>query len=222
MNQDTTPHEPTVTPSHKAAHSEGRTANKPSQLRSLLSTVGILLLAPIIAVVLTLFVFQSYQVDGQSMERTLQNNDRLIVWKLPRTWARITGHQYVPNRGDIVILSESGLANYGNADDSKQLVKRVIGLPGDHIVIKNNVITVYNTAHPKGFQPDTTLPYGKNRAIPATTNDLDLRLGGSQIFICGDNRSNSLDSRIFGPVDTSQVVGKLVVRILPLNNVTVF
>lgn len=180
-----------------------------------LSTIGVLLLAPIIAVLLTAYVFQSYQVDGPSMQNTLHNNDRLIVWKLPRTWARITGHQYVPKRGDIVIFTESGLSNYGDTQDTKQLVKRVIGLPGDHIVVANGVITVYNKQNPQGFEPDKTLPYGKNGAIPATDNDINITLSSNQLFVCGDNRSDSLDSRIFGPIQTSQVIGKLVTRIYP-------
>lgn len=191
-------------------------------VRSLLGTIGILLLAPIIAILLTMFVFQSYQVDGPSMEQTLQNNDRLIVWKLPRTWARITGHQYVPQRGDIIILNEAGLASYGSPDDSKQLVKRVIGLPGDHVVIKDNVLTIYNSTNPNGFQPDATLPYGQDGAIPPTTNDVDVTLSATQLFVCGDNRPNSLDSRTFGPIETNQVVGKLVARILPVNNMQIF
>jgi len=156
------------------------------------------------------------------MQETLHNNDRLIVWKLPRTWAKITGHQYVPNRGDIIILNESGLSNYGDAQDTKQLVKRVIGLPGDHVVIKDNVITVYNKEHPNGFQPDKTLPYGKNGAIPPTNNNIDVTLGSTQIFVCGDNRSDSLDSRIFGPIETHQVIGKLVARIYPLSKAQTF
>lgn len=179
------------------------------------STVGILLLAPIIAILLTAFVFQSYQVDGPSMQNTLHDNDRLIVWKLPRTWSRLTGHQYVPKRGDIVILTESGLSNYGDTQDTKQLVKRVIGLPGDHIVIKNGVITIYNKEHPNGFAPDKTLPYGANGAIPSTDNNLDVTLSSTQLFICGDNRGDSLDSRIFGPIQTNQIIGKLVMRLYP-------
>jgi signal peptidase I len=185
--------------------------------RSTLSTIGILLLAPAVALLLTAFVFQSYQVDGPSMQNTLHNSDRLIVWKMARTWARITGHQYVPKRGDIIILSESGLNSYGDTADTKQLVKRVIGLPGDHIVIKNSVITIYNAKHPDGFQPDATLPYGQNGAIPPTTNNLEVTLSNTQLFVCGDNRSDSLDSRIFGPIQTNQVIGKLAVRILPLS-----
>ncbi len=149
------------------------------------------------------------------MQNTLHDNDRLIVWKLPRTWARITGHQYVPKRGDIIIFTESGLSNYGDPQDTKQLVKRVVGLPGDHVVIKNDVITIYNKQYPDGFQPDKSLPYGENNAIPPTNNNIDLTVGPNQLFVCGDNRNDSLDSRIFGPINTNQVIGKLVSRIYP-------
>jgi signal peptidase I len=215
---------------HSASEAVDTEASKPApntkstrkRVSSTLSTIGILLLAPLIAILLTAYVFQSYQVDGPSMENTLHNNDRLIVWKLPRTWARITGHQYVPKRGDVVIVTESGLANYGDSQDTKQLVKRVIGLPGDHLVIKDNVITIYNAAHPNGFQPDKTLPYGQNGAIPPTTNNEDITLAKDELFICGDNRGDSLDSRIFGPIKTNQVVGKLVIRVFPLNQVKKF
>ncbi len=202
------------------------TRNEPSspthRIGEVLSTIGVLLLAVLIAFVLTVYVFQSYQVEGPSMQNTLHNNNRLIVWKLPRTWARITGHQYVPKRGDIIVFTESGLSNYGDSQDTKQLIKRVIGLPGDHIVIKNGAITIYNKKHPHGFDPDTTLPYGRNGAIPQTSGNINITLGRHQLFVCGDNRPDSLDSRIFGPINTSQVIGKLVVRIYPFSQIEKF
>lgn len=179
------------------------------------STIGVLLLAPVIAILLTLFVFQSYQVDGPSMQNTLHNKDRLIVWKFPRTLARITGHQYVPNRGDIVVLTASGLSNFGDTQNTKQIIKRVIGLPGDHVVVKNGVVTIYNWQHPNGFDPDKTLPYGQNDAIPTTDHDVNVTLSSTQIFVCGDNRGDSLDSRWLGPIQTNQVIGKLAVRLYP-------
>ncbi len=214
VNNDTQP-QSAPTGNYSATAPPTPTRPRHHRILSTFSTIGVLLLAPIIAVLLTAFVFQSYQVDGPSMQNTLHNNDRLIVWKLPRTLARITDHAYVPNRGDIVILTESGLSNYGDVQDTKQLVKRVIGLPGDHIVIKNGAITVYNQTHPNGFNPDKTLPYGDNGAIPETDNNLDVTIGSDQVFVCGDNRGDSLDSRIFGPIKTSQVIGKLVFRIYP-------
>lgn len=183
--------------------------------KSVVSTIAILLLAPLIAVLLTAFVFQSYQVDGPSMETTLQNNDRLVVWKLPRTWARITGHDYLPKRGDIIIFNEPNLAEFGQGTN-KQLIKRVIALPGERVTVKDKVVTVYNKQHPNGFRPDATLPYGK--VIPDTDGDIDMTVPAGNIFVCGDNRPDSLDSRAFGPVPLDNVVGKLVMRILPFTS----
>ena len=191
-------------------------------LASILSTVGVLLLAPLIAIFLTAFVFQSYQVNGPSMETTLQNNDRLIVWKLPRTWARITKHAYVPNRGDVVIFNEPVAAEELGLGAGKQLIKRVIGLPGERVVVKDGTITVYNNQHPKGFSPDKTMDYNKDDIIPETSGSLDITVPDDQIFVSGDNRPDSLDSRSFGPVPLSDVVGKLAIRILPLNNIKRF
>lgn len=188
-------------------------------LRDALSIITVLLAALILAWGLISFVFQSYQVDGPSMQTTLQNSDHLVVWKVPRTLARVTGHAYVPNRGDIIVFNEPGLADYGQGSN-KQLIKRVIGLPGDRVVVKDGVITIYNKQHPNGFDPDKTMPYGK--VIPTTSGNIDLTLGSNQIFVCGDNRPDSLDSRVFGPVDVNNVVGKLVLRVLPLNEAKVF
>jgi len=209
-------------PENPAFSSDTTPAGKRSSIKNTIASIFILLMAPVIALLLTIFVFQSYQVDGPSMETTLQNNDRLIVWKFPRTWARITHHQYVPNRGDVIIFSEPGLGNFDQPDGSKQLVKRVIGLPGDKVVIKDGVITIYNATHQNGFQPDKTMPYGANGHIPETDNDGTFVLSANQLFVCGDNRPNSLDSRIFGPITTDQVVGKLAARILPLSNTKAF
>ncbi len=187
-----------------------------SQWADILSIIFVFVAAGILALVLIVFVFQSYQVDGPSMENTLQNNDRLIVWKVPRTWARITRQPYVPDRGDIIIFTENNLSQFGQTD-VKQLVKRVIGLPGDHVVVKDGAITIYNKQHPSGFQPDKTLPYGQEHALPYTSGDVDVTLKSNQIFVCGDNRVDSLDSRAFGPVDVNDVVGKLVLRIYPFD-----
>lgn len=183
---------------------------------SIAGTAAVLLIAPAIAVLLIAFVFQPYQVDGPSMQTTLSNNDRLIVWKLPRTWARITGHNFVPKRGDVVIFNESDLGAFGDGS-SKQLIKRVIGLPGERVTIQNGRYVVYNSQHPSGFQPDTNPAYGK--VITDTepeTSQTTWTLGTNQIFVSGDNRPNSLDSRSFGPVTLKDVIGKLAFRILPL------
>jgi len=192
---------------------------QPGIVREIFSTIGVLLVALVVAIGLISFVFQSYEVDGPSMETTLQNQDRLIVWKLPRTWARITHHNYIPGRGDVIVFVESGLAQYGQ-DNSKQLIKRVIGLPGDHLVVQDGQITIYNAQHPSGFKPDKTLAYGS--VIPFTGGNIDITLGKDQLFVCGDNRPDSLDSRTFGAINAKQIVGKLVVRVFPLNHIKKF
>ncbi len=217
--------EPQIVTSDNPVDKDGQPIHRRSNdgIKSVFSTVLLLLLAPLIALGLTMYVFQSYQVDGPSMQETLQHNDRLVVWKLPRTWANLTGNDYIPARGDIVILHEAGLESFGAADGGdKQLVKRVLGLPGDRIVIRDGVITVYNTTYPDGYRPDEELPYGKTAQLPPTVNDIEVTLGEDELYVVGDNRTNSLDSRIFGPVKADQVVGKLVLRLLPLNQIETF
>ena len=193
--------------------------NRRSEWMNLYLFMIVLVLLFLLAYVFKQFVFQQYQVDGYSMMPTLQNNNRLIVWELPRTWSRITGHPYIPKRGDIIVFTEQH--PYGPSDNTpEQLIKRVIGLPGDHVVIKNGSITIYNKRHPKGFDPDRTLPYGK--VIGTTQVDTNVVLKAGQIFVCGDNRGNSLDSGYFGPVPVKNIIGQLVLRITPLNEIEAF
>lgn len=182
---------------------------------SIITTILLLVSAPIIALLLTNFVFQSYQVDGPSMESTLHDNDRLIVLKLGHTWARITGNPYIPKRGEIVIFVKRGLFEAGG-NREKQLIKRVIGLPGDRVVVDKGVITVFNAERPEGFQPDKEMDYGK--VITTTQGQIDVTISPGEVFVVGDNRNNSLDSRSFGPISVNEIVGKLSLRILPLSN----
>lgn len=193
--------------------------------RDFLSFIAILAVAIGVAVLLISFVFRSYEVNGPSMQSTLQNDDKLIIWKVPRTWARITGHQWVPKRGDIVIFTESGLSAYGQ-QDTKQLIKRVIGLPGDRVVVSNDQVTIYNKQHPDGYQPDKTLGYNQDGHIatdPAAGHvTTSVTLGPNQLFVCGDHRDDSLDSRTFGPINTNQLIGQLVLRLLPANQIKLF
>ncbi len=180
--------------------------------KEIASTILLLAAAILVAFSITRFVVQSYQVEGQSMETTLQNNDRLIVDKLPRTLARLTGHSYIPRRADIIIFNQAGLSFGSNKD--KQLIKRVIGLPGERLVVKDGMLTIYDAAHPGGYEPDKTGLYHIDS--PVTPGSVNLTLRPGEVFVCGDNRGNSEDSRYFGPVNTNKIVGKLVLRIFPL------
>jgi len=197
-------------------HASSQDDHKSGRFGGMASTVAVILIAPLIALFLTSFIFQSYQVDGPSMETTLYNNDRLLVWKLPKTWSKITGHDYIPKRGDVVIFVERG---YGEID-GKQLIKRVIGLPGDRLVIKDNEVTIYNKEHPNGFKPDKTLPYGD--VITETNNNVDMTIPKGKLYVMGDNRPGSMDSRAFGPIDAKDIVGKLIMRVWPINEAKSF
>lgn len=205
--------------SEQPPHTQEPDTNQPSGWSEVLSLGGILLTALAVAFLIIAFIFRSYQVDGPSMQHTLENSDKLIIWKVPRTVARITQHAYIPGRGDIIVFSQSGLSEFGQSD-TKQLIKRVIGLPGDHVTVHDGAYTIYNADHPKGFDPDKTMSYGKN--IPETSGDVDVTLKQNQLFVSGDNRPDSLDSRSFGPINASQVVGKLVLRVFPISQSKTF
>jgi signal peptidase I len=224
MNPDRNSSNDTPLSSLKADEDQGPHVSPPSRketIREIISTIGVLVAALLVAFALIAWVFQSYEVDGPSMQTTLQNKDRLIVWKVPRTLARLTGHAYIPHRGDIIIFVESGLSDFSSSD-SKQLIKRVIGLPGDHLVVHNGLITIYNSQYPNGFHPDLQMSYGKVVHEETDDRDIDITLGANQLFMCGDNRPNSLDSRTFGPIDAHQVIGKLTLRLLPVGQIQKF
>lgn len=189
------------------------------------STVGILIMAPLVALFLTAFVFQSYQVDGPSMETTLQDRDRLIVSKTGKTWSRITRQPYIPKRYEIIVFNKAGEFS-GSETTERQLIKRVIGLPGDRVVVKDGLVTVYNKEHPDGFLVDQQGP--ENNVITTTSgigrtpeesseSMIDETVKENELYVMGDNRGNSLDSRSFGAIRSSDVVGKLSLRIYPFN-----
>jgi len=190
-------------------------SKKSGNRRELFSTLGIILAALIIAPLLATFVFQTYEVDGPSMETTLQNKDRLIVTKTSRTWSKITRKPYVPKRYEVVVFNHKDSYGLTSAQE-KQLIKRVIGLPGDRVVVKKGVVTIYNKSHPDGYAVDREGP--EAGVIKDTEGNIDQTVGSNEIFLMGDNRANSLDSRAFGTVRVEHVVGKLAVRIYPFDN----
>jgi signal peptidase I len=208
-----------VVVSHHAPHTPIRQQEKRQKhhdnWKSVFTTIFILLAAPLLAIVLTVYVFQTYQVDGPSMKETLHSGDRLIVWKVPRTWSKITGNNYIPNRGDIVVFNEPQIDD--NAQ-GKQLIKRVVGLPNERITIEDNQITIFNDEHPEGFIPDIAPD-----ALPSQTPmSEDILIPEGHIYVIGDNRGNSLDSRSFGPISSDNIVGKLIFRLLPIDQAQKF
>lgn len=210
--QQNNPTEPPVPDNTQDGQKEQDKQDSLNKARRIVSTISLFLAAPLFALILILFVIQSYEVDGPSMMDTLQDNDLLIVNKMPKTWSRITGNPYIPERGEIIIFTKNeGLG-------SRQLVKRVIALPGEQVSVKDGLVTVFNTQNPEGFSPDESPEYNETARDDYTQGDIDLlRVPENFVFVMGDNRDNSLDSRNFGPVNVDEIVGNLGVRLFPLN-----
>jgi signal peptidase I len=182
----------------------------------LVSFVATLAVAFVLVQVINMFFFQSYKVFGSSMFPTLHDGDRLIISKVGKTGARILGKDYEPKRGDIIVFIDP-------QRDDLQLIKRVIGLPGERVVVKDGSLTVYNQANPNGFNPDTTGEYTAD--LPATSGENDVTVPEKNLFVSGDNRegSNSLDSRNeLGTVPEELVVGTLKVRLFPFDSAKFF
>lgn len=183
-------------------------------VHSLTGTLGLIIAAPLLALFLTAHVFQPYEVDGQSMETTLQNTDRLIVFKLPKTWANITSGDYRPARWDVIVFDRPKTLNA--PESTEHLIKRVIGLPGERVTVNEGKVTIYNKDHPDGFNPDEGKSYADD-IVTTPGRNIDFTVGKNEVFVLGDNRTNSTDSRIFGPIDVDTIVGQAIARFLPIN-----
>ncbi len=156
------------------------------------------------------YVITFFTVDGLSMYPTLQDRSRRPLLLLPTTIGRLNGSPYVPARGSIVVVekSEDNLFDSAIAAPRSFVVKRVIALPGERVVIQNGVITIYNQEYPEGFVPDDTY----NWIVDHSGSEFfksDVTLGENEVFLAGDNRNNSIDSRYYGPVSATQIIGRM-------------
>lgn len=191
-----------------------------SRVKSIVSFIAFTASIFVAAFLINQFVFQSYYVEGTSMTPTLQNNDRLIISKVERTIASIQGHAYIPERGQIVVLDSSIIGLNGQHE---QLIKRVIGVPGDAIHIEAGSVTITNAQHPEGY--DVTRDLGLTNLMPTYSDTpIDVTIPEGQVYVMGDNREQggSYDSRSFGPIDGDQIQGRLWGRVLPLESAQLY
>ena len=141
----------------------------------------------IIAVILIrTFIITPVRVDGASMDQTLEDGQILLLYKLANV-----------DYGDIVVLDEE--------KEGEIIIKRIIGMPGDTVSIRDNTIYV------NGEEVEEDYAYGETSDYEEITLDYD------EYFILGDNRPISKDSRYFGPVKEDEIIGKVIFRLWPFN-----
>jgi signal peptidase I len=161
-----------------------------------------LLLALIVFLAVQMFVAQPYQVQQESMENTLMPDQYVLVDKLSPVF-----DDY--NRGDIVVFTPP--EGWSHDDANTPFIKRVVGLPGDQIDIRGGKVYVNDV--------DLDEPYVFNHeptGVPDSTHIWTV--GENQLFVLGDHRSASQDSRHFGPIDSSTVIGRAWMRYWPLED----
>lgn len=200
-------------------------------LKDALSLIVFITCVVIGTILLNAYVFRSYNVVGGSMENTFHSDDRVIVNRLPVTWAHFLGKEYVPKRGEVIVFmngpAEGPLTCEAPADDkNKFLIKRVIAFPGEHVVLKDGVLTVYNEEHPEGFNPDEETRVDENDGPKSEIfGEVDMTVPSGELFVAGDNREglNSLDSRSgLGTIPYCRVIGPVALRIYPFNKIRLF
>lgn len=170
--------------------------------------VKLSVIAIVCAIIVRGFLFSPIVVDGPSMQPTLYDNDRMIVNKF-------IYHVSKPNRFDVVIF---------HASEEKDFIKRVIGLPGEHVAVKDNELYINDEEVSQDFLETEDIQDLNNHN---ETEDFKLEeLPGAYqeipegyVLVLGDNRTNSTDSRVFGLVSMDQVVGKTSLIYWPLDRI---
>lgn len=207
----------------------------PSWLRDVVSILVFIAVVIIGAWLINNFVFQSFNVVGPSMEPTLEgegSSDRLIVNRLPVTAAHLTGKEYSPSRGDIIVFKNP---LHGSSTDSDEyIVKRVVGLAGERITVNDCQLLVYNDEHPDGYDPYPTFNNLADNDKSINTcvdgDDTDVTVPTGHVFVVGDHRvgNYSMDSRdgdgraTLGTIPLEDIVGPVALRIWPVDKLTVF
>ncbi|MDZ4827352.1 MAG: signal peptidase I [Actinomycetota bacterium] len=155
-----------------------------------------------IALVIKMFLFQAFYIPSESMVPTLKKNDRILVNKL-------SYRMHDVNRGDIIVFK----APAGRTDGIEDLVKRVIGLPGETVSFRDNRVYIDGEPLDEGYLPEGT------PTVQRCTLGESIEIPPDSYFMMGDNRTASEDSRCFGPIPEGDIVGRAFVRILPVTRI---
>lgn len=159
-------------------------------------------IAILLAFLIRTFLFAPFIVEGESMETTLHSSEKLVVNKAV---------YYVedPKPGDIIVF---------HAEAARDYIKRVIAVAGDTVEVKNDQLLINGNPVAEPYL-DKKREEAKQRGVPLTENFPLVKIPAGHIFVMGDNRLNSHDSRAIGPVSVSTVVGRAEFTFWPLGDI---
>ena len=177
--------------------------------KSILEWVVVIVGAVGLALLIKAFLFQAYYIPSPSMNPTLFEGDRILVNKLSYKLHSV-------NRGDLIVFDTP------EASGEDDLIKRVIGLPGEFVNVEEERIEIDG-----GLLLEPYLPLSSNIKSFATpvncvnrpNENYGCRIPDDHVFVMGDNRSNSRDSRFFGPVPIEDVKGRAFIRVWPIGDI---
>lgn len=164
----------------------------------------VILIAVVTVFFVRTFLMQPFLVSGASMEPNFTTGNYLLI-------DEVTYRLRAPERGEVVVFK------YPN-DPSVYYIKRIIGLPGEHVVVKNGEVKIINTEHPDGMTMDETYLDTSLR----TLGNIDYTLDSNDYFVMGDNRGFSYDSRSWGPLPKDNIIGIVRLRLFPINSIEAF
>lgn len=162
--------------------------------------VKFVIIAIVFVIPFRILIAQPFMVNGPSMRPSFESSDYLIVDQLSYRFEE-------PKRSEVVIFKYP-------INPSKFFIKRVVGLPEETVKITNGQIYIINKENPSGFlieEPYITYPKIDNLTITLNTDEY---------FVMGDNRASSSDSRSWGPLPRKNIVGKPLIRLIPLNKIS--
>lgn len=166
--------------------------------------IKVVVLAGITIGLIRYFLFKPFYVKGASMEPNFYDREYLIIDELSYRFRS-------PTRGEVIVF-------HYPANPTEYFLKRIIALPGERVKVSEGHVTVYNTVHPEGVAvQELYLPKDLE-----TVGEKITQLGNNEYFVLGDNRANSFDSRRFGPIDKSVVVGRAWFRGWPFSRMQKF
>ena len=176
-------------------------------LRSAIEWLAVIVGALVVALLLRAYVFQVYQIPSSSMAPTLRDGDRILVNKIDDT----------PDRGELIVFArpESFVADAKTQD----LVKRVVGLPGESVAVEENRVFINGTLLDEPYLSDSVNTTGNawhELCDNGTVDNATCVVPDGWYFVMGDNRTASQDGRVFGPIDGSLIEGRAILRIYPL------